>query len=156
LTVHGARLATRADLPDVVELARAAVDELTTQRGGDLWARTVGRRPPLGPGLARSIDDPAQLVVCGTLDSAVVGYAVARVDALADGSRLVTVDDLFTLPDARHVGVGEVMMELVLDWSRAEGAAGIDALALPGMRDTKNFFERFGLVARAIVVHRSL
>lgn len=154
--MHGARLATRADLSDVVELARAAVDELTAQRGGDLWARTVGRRTPLDPVLAHAIDDPAHLVVCGTLDAAVVGYAVARVDELGDGSRLVTVDDLFTLPDARQVGVGEVMMDLVLDWSRAEGAAGVDALALPGMRDTKNFFERFGLVARAIVVHRSL
>ena len=30
------------------------------------------------------------------------------------------------------------------------------AEVLPGMRDSKNFFETFGLVARAIVVHRSL
>jgi hypothetical protein len=36
------------------------------------------------------------------------------------------------------------------------GAIGIDALALPGDRATKNFFETFGLKARAIVVHRSL
>ena len=36
------------------------------------------------------------------------------------------------------------------------GAVGIDSLALPGDRETKNFFETFGLKARAIVVHRSL
>ena len=35
-------------------------------------------------------------------------------------------------------------------------AAGIDGFALPGDRETKNFFERFGLTARAILVHRSL
>jgi hypothetical protein len=29
-------------------------------------------------------------------------------------------------------------------------------VALPGMRESKNFFERFGLVARAITVHRRL
>jgi hypothetical protein len=33
---------------------------------------------------------------------------------------------------------------------------GIDAVALPGMRETKNFFEAAGLVARAIVVHKAL
>jgi hypothetical protein len=33
---------------------------------------------------------------------------------------------------------------------------GVDAIALPGNRDTKNFFETFGLVARAILVHRPL
>lgn len=38
----------------------------------------------------------------------------------------------------------------------AAGCLGIDALALPGNRETKNFFEASGLTARAIVVHRSL
>jgi hypothetical protein len=32
----------------------------------------------------------------------------------------------------------------------------VDALVLPGHREGKNFFERFGLTARAIVVHREL
>jgi hypothetical protein len=32
----------------------------------------------------------------------------------------------------------------------------VDSLALPGDRHTKNFFEAFGLVARAIVVHKTL
>ena len=37
-----------------------------------------------------------------------------------------------------------------------QGCFGVDSLALPGDRHTKNFFESFGLVARAIIVHRSL
>ena len=48
------------------------------------------------------------------------------------------------------------MMELMVSAARQAGAEGIDSLALPGDRATKNFFERFGLTARAIVVHRSL
>jgi GNAT superfamily N-acetyltransferase len=154
--VHAARPATRRDLGVLVALAEAAVGELAPVRGGDTWARTVGRRPPLEPPLSKALDDPGHLIVCGTLDGCVVGYATARVDDLDDGSRLATLDDIYVLPDARHVGVGEAMMDLVVDWAVAEGAFGIDALALPGMRDTKNFFERFGLVARAIVVHRRL
>lgn len=48
------------------------------------------------------------------------------------------------------------MMDQILAWCRVHDCIGVDALALPGHRDTKNFFESFGLVARAIVVHRSL
>ncbi|NIR35956.1 MAG: hypothetical protein GWN79_05560 [Actinobacteria bacterium] len=47
-------------------------------------------------------------------------------------------------------------MEAVLDWARTRGCEGIDSLALPGDRHTKNFFETFGLVARALRVHRAL
>ena len=121
-----------------------------------MWARTIGRRPPFEPALEASLTDPARFLACGTIDGTTVGYAAARVDDLPDGSRLAVVDDIYTLPEARGVGVGEALMDLVLDWARAEGATGVDAIALPGMRDTKNFFETFGLVARAIVVHRSL
>ena len=45
---------------------------------------------------------------------------------------------------------------MVLDWCRAAGCVGVDSLALPGNRHTKNFFETFGFKARALVVHRSL
>ena len=48
------------------------------------------------------------------------------------------------------------MMEALVAWCRAQGCFGVDSIALPGDRHTKNFFESFGLVARAIVVHRSL
>jgi hypothetical protein len=47
-------------------------------------------------------------------------------------------------------------MDAVLAWCRECGCFGVDSLALPGNRETKNFFESFGLVARAIVVHRNL
>jgi hypothetical protein len=48
------------------------------------------------------------------------------------------------------------MMEDLVAWCTAQGCFGVDSLALPGDRHTKNFFESFGLVARAIVVHRSI
>jgi GNAT superfamily N-acetyltransferase len=154
--VQAARPATASDLPELAALAAAAVAELAPERGGDIWSRTIGRRPPFEPALEASLTDPARLLLCGTVEGTTVGYAAAQVDDLADGSRLAVVEDIFTLPEARGVGVGEALMDLVIEWARAEGAVGVDALALPGMRDTKNFFETFGLVARAIVVHRKL
>ena len=89
-------------------------------------------------------------------DGTVVGYALARTDRLADGGLLGVVDDLYVDPGAREVGIGEALMDHLLDWCRAEGCFGVDSIALPGDRATKNFFESFGLVARAILVHKPL
>ena len=75
---------------------------------------------------------------------------------LDDGGRIAELQALYVLPGARGVGVGETLMKAVLAWAEASGAEGVDSVALPGDRATKNFFEQFGLKARAILVHRSL
>lgn len=98
---------------------------------------------------------PTQLWV-GTLDGASVGFAAARFVALADGRSLAAIDALYVLPEARGVGLGEALMDEILAWAVAGGAAAVDAVALPGDRVTKNFFERYGMTARAIQVHRRL
>lgn len=154
--MEAARPAGRGDLPDLVRLAAEAVDELVPQRGGALWARTIGRRPPFEEGLTAALADPDVMVLAGTVDGAVVGYAVARLDPIADGGTLVVVEDIYTEPGARAVGVGEAMLDRLVAWGTEVGAVGIDAVVLPGARQSKNFFESFGLKARAIVVHREL
>ena len=50
----------------------------------------------------------------------------------------------------------DALMTELIGWSRAHDCRGIDALVLPGMRESKNYFERFGLTARAILVHKDL
>jgi GNAT superfamily N-acetyltransferase len=154
--MEAARPAGPGDLPDLARLAGEAVAELVPQRGGEMWARTIGRRPPFEEGMAAALDDPDVLVLVGTVATSVVGYAVARLDPVADGHSLVVIEDLFTEPDARCVGVGEAMLDQVVSWGTERGAIGVDAVVLPGARETKNFFESFGLKARAIVVHRDL
>jgi len=154
--MEAVRPARPDDLPELVRLAADAVRELTPMRGGAMWARTIGRRPPYDEGLRVAIDDPDALVLTGTVHGSVVGYAVARIDHMADGETLVVIDDLFTEPEARSVGVGEAMLDAVVAWGTARGAVGVEATVLPGARETKNFFEAFGLKARALVVHRDL
>ena len=82
--------------------------------------------------------------------------AVARLAPIEGGDTIVVIDDLFTEPGARSVGVGEAMLAVIVEWGTDRGAVGIDAVVLPGARETKNFFESFGLKARALVVHRDL
>jgi GNAT superfamily N-acetyltransferase len=154
--VEGARVATTADTERLVELARDGIAELSTQKGGIVWQRHAARTEPLDEGLEADLADPATQVLVGTLDDAVVGYAVTTVEALSDETRMAVVRDLYVDPEARGVGVGACLMDAVLAWATDQGCLGVDALALPGSRATKNFFESFGLVARAIVVHRDL
>ena len=151
-----ARRATETDLARLVELHRAAVADLREERGGAMWAVREARPEPVEQALADSLADPGGCVIVGSYANAVVGYAAAHTEVLRDGSRLAVLDEIFVEPEARDVAVGEMMMEEVLGWCRELGCRGIDALALPGMRHSKNFFERFGLTARAIIVHRRL
>jgi GNAT superfamily N-acetyltransferase len=147
----GARSADRADEPALVALDAEARASLVVQRGGPL--RLLRDLAPFDAGL---LDAPDAVVVVGTIDDVVVGFAHAVAEALPGGDELAVLGGLYVDPGAREVGVGEAMMELVLGWCGDRRAIGIDAVALPGDRATKNFFERFGLTARAIVVHRSL
>ncbi|MEJ5254079.1 MAG: GNAT family N-acetyltransferase [Acidimicrobiales bacterium] len=137
-------------------LARQAIAELREQRGGEIWSVREAREEPVEDLLATALRDDQQEVFVGTIDDVIVGYAVVRVEPLRDGRRLAMIDDVYVEPDARGVGVGEALMERIIDWASSRGCSGLDAMVLPGNRDAKNFFERFGLTARAILVHRSL
>jgi len=146
---EAARPAVDGDARAVAALYAAATEELRAQRGGDLWARQQDRAA--GPRF-----DPDGGLFVGTVDDVVVGYAAVRAERLADGGRLAVVTDVYVEPGAREVGVGEALLDACLGWARERGCVGVDAVALPGMRETKNFFEAAGLVARAIVVHKPL
>jgi GNAT superfamily N-acetyltransferase len=151
-----ARSAREADVGALADLVLAAADEKRAQKGGELWWRRERRQGDPGPALRALLGSADHEVAVGTLDGTAVGYAVARRERLADGGLLGVVDDIYVDPEARAVGVGEALMDHVIAWCRAQGCFGVDSLALPGDRATKNFFESFGLVARAIVVHRPL
>ncbi len=154
--MESARPAGPDDLTTIVELARTAIAEKADTRGGAVWQRREARQEPLEEDLAAGVSEPDRLLIAGRIHEVVVGYAAAHIETLADGGRLAILTDIFTLDEARGVGVGEAMMDAVLSWAHEQDCSGVDSLALPGDRATKNFFETFGLVARAIVVHRRL
>ncbi|MEM8905609.1 MAG: GNAT family N-acetyltransferase [Actinomycetota bacterium] len=154
------KLVARVAGPDEAEviagLTTEAVDEQREARGGPVWSVRETRPAPHLESITSSLTDPDQLVVVGTIDDVIVGYGACHAEELRDGSVLGIIDDLFVLPGARGVSVGEEMMSLLVEWCRDRGCRGIDALALPGNRSTKNFFETFGFTARALVVHHRL
>ena len=154
--MEAARPATAEDVARLAQLVGEAVGEQAEARGGRIWSAREARATPAEPSLAALVEDPGALVVAGTVDGTVVGYAVAVTEELRTGERLGVVTDVYVEPGCREVGVGEALLDQVVAWCEAADCVGIDALALPGNRQTKNFFESFGFTARAIVVHRRL
>lgn len=152
-------MATEADLDELVRLALLARDELGVERGGPMWQLLHGRPDPLPATLVADLTEAESahgVVLLGTFAEAAGGYAAAHREVLGDGTSIAVVSDIFVESGFQGVGLGGALMDELIVWARSHGCRGIDALALPGMRHSKNFFERFGLTARAILVHKDL
>ena len=154
--IERAHPAQPEDLDALEHLVAEADAARREQRGGELWALTTPLPDALRSCLADALQSEGCRIVIGSIDDVPVGFAMARHVPLADGRHIAAVEGLFVTPGAREVGVGEAMMDDLMAWSEQTGCAGIDGIALPGDRANKNFFERFGLTARAILVHRDL
>ena len=156
LPAPGARPAGSADIARVAELCRKARAELAPQRGGAIMIQREARPEPVEESLTAILSDDGRRLWAGTLAEEIVGYAAARVEPLFDGRPLGVVEDLYVEPEARAVGVGECLVEVLLAWCSQRECVGVDAHALPGSRATKNFFEESGFTARLLVMHRAL
>ena len=141
------------------ELCRLALDSLQHVRGGALFTRRetgLVAEALLRPGgLDRLISDPGRRVLVGTVDEAVVGLAVGRIDAVGEVS-LGIIDGCYVEPGARGVGVGRALVDDLVAWFTSSGCRGVDVTALPGDRQTKNFLEGTGFKARLLTMHRAL
>lgn len=137
----------------MAELHRLAVRATLPERGGEVFAARETAGEPLEEWLRERASQGG--VWAGTVDESVVGYAVATVEDARGGVRLARIEALFVEQEARGVGVGAALMSAILEWSVANSCTGVDAWALPGDRNTKNFFEGSGFSARLLTMHHS-
>ncbi|MFV1990189.1 MAG: N-acetyltransferase family protein [Acidimicrobiales bacterium] len=156
MTDAAVRLATTNDLSTLVLLYDQMVAEQASARGGYVWEQT---RPPhenSSTRLADAIAAENEWVLLGTYSGVAVGFAALKLQPLRDGDVMGVVQDLFVDPQAREVGVGEVLMNRIIELCRSHNCIGVDAMVLPGNRSAKNFMESHGLKARLIQVHKDL
>jgi GNAT superfamily N-acetyltransferase len=97
------------------------------------------------------LNEPTAALFTAEIDAQPVGYAVSQLRA-----DVVVVERIFVEAGFRELGLGDAMLEALMAWGRACDAQAIEALALPGDRETKNMFERYGVKARALIVRASL
>lgn len=149
-----ARPATADDLPVLLELYRRLEDEMTALH--PMWPLTEGLAEPVEESLAGVLEDTNADLLVGEIEGIPFGFLLARVEELlpqARGEPLGSIRLVFSDPEAREVGVAEVMRENAMARLRERGITKFDAHVLPGHRLAKNFFEAGGFSARSIVMH---
>ncbi|MFV2039248.1 MAG: GNAT family N-acetyltransferase [Acidimicrobiales bacterium] len=153
--VESTRVAEISDLAGAVALLREGRADVVAARGGRLWVEREAVSEPLEGHIGEAIADERWLVQLGFIDRVPLGITLVETEKVAAGV-LAVIRELYVTPEARGVGLGALMLDSVLTWAGTRECSGLDGYALPGDRATKNFFESFGLVARGIVVHRSI
>ena len=170
-------MAAPGDLERCAALLEAARQDALTRRGGPLLL--LDACPPAGDvhATAAALDrwiaaDDDRVLLAGTFDGVVVGLGAAHVRATTESGgpadpasaadpagvadRMGVVDCCYVEAAARRVGVGGALASALVAWLTERGCAGVDVLALPGDRETKQLFESEGFSARLLVLHRPL
>ncbi len=142
--------ATDSEVLQALELeARSSLD---TFRGG---SRMGDEQALVGEGWSREVSNSEVVVFVGGVDKVVMGYLLARRGAVKTGA-IATIEQVFVTKDARNFGIGDALITSSIEWAKGESLVALDGVALPGDRETKNLYERSGLVARLITVTTDL
>lgn len=144
---------------DDIRVLTALYEQLEAEMVGlkAIWRLTDGLPEPIDAAFLAHLDAPTDNVYVGEYAGVPVGFLVWRREPLlpqAEGADTAVIRLVFTLPEARRVGVGEAMALMFLSEARGQGVELFDAIVPPGHRHAKNFFESLGFKARRIVMHR--
>jgi GNAT superfamily N-acetyltransferase len=151
-----ARPAVEADLPTLAALVADGIAETAGQRGAELWRLEWAPRPPFAASLRHRLTDPATGTLVGCFDDHVLGALLLDRRQVTGGPAIARITFVFVEPEARHIGIGEALIDAAAAWARSAGCAGLDGLALPGDRHVKNLYERSGMTARELTTYREL
>jgi GNAT superfamily N-acetyltransferase len=149
--VEAVRPAEPRDLDRCRELVTEAIAATGGHRGATLWLAGQASDELV----ARWSSDPDSSLVVGTYDEVVVAVAAGSVGTLG-GRSIGRIECFYVEPDARAVGVGQALVEHLVQWFARRGCADVDAMALPGDRSSKQLLESSGFKARLLILHRSL
>ena len=151
-----ARPAVEADLPTLATLVADGIAATADQRGAELWRLEWAPRPPLEASLRKRLNDAASGTLVGGFDDHALGVLLLDRRQIVRGPAIARITFVFVEPEARHIGIGEALIDAAATWARATGCTGLDGLALPGDRHVKNLYERSGMTARELTTFREL
>ncbi len=140
----------------LIFLRKEAISELKNKRGGEVLLNLDSFSEDSSENFSYWFDSSDHRIFTGLFGDAVVAYGVLEFSKTNDNQKIASIKEIFVLKDARSVGVGESVIHSITNEAIEHNAIGIDSFALPGDRETKNFFETQGMVARLIHVYRPL
>ena len=149
-------MASIDDLETLIFLRKEAISELRNKRGGEVLLNLDSFSEDSSENFSYWFDSSDHRIFTGLFGDAVVAYGVLEFSKTNDNQKIASIKEIFVLKDARAVGVGESVIHSITNEAIEHNAIGIDSFALPGDRETKNFFETQGMVARLIHVYRPL
>jgi putative acetyltransferase len=124
-----------ADVPDLAEIFRASIEELTaedyTETQQEAWASAAHDEDEFGARLA------GELTLVATYGGAAVGFA-----ALADNKK---IDMLYVHPAAAGQGAGALLCDAL---EKLAAGRGTKELTVDASDSARGFFEKRGFVAR--------
>ena len=116
------------DLPEVVRLLRAMLDELTTYGYRELVDDPV----PWGAFMERAERGLAAAdhhFLLAEIDGDIVGVAEARAmdsSPLRRRVRLLHIHSMYVVPEHRRAGIGQALLDAVLEWGGREGCDQVE------------------------------
>jgi len=147
---HFVRLAHQDDV-DVLQLLESnARTQLAQFRGGEQLGNELSL---IGNQWIERIRSDDWMVLVAGFDDVVLGYASVN---MTTTNKVPLIESVYVTTDARQLGLGDSLVSAAIEAGRQYGAVAIDALALPGDRETKNLFERSGLTARLLIVSKRI
>lgn len=155
MSLEGVRPAEEGDVARCAELLEEARRASEHTRGGAaLWGSTSPGERAIRSRLA----DPSCTVLVGLFTGEIVGMAAGHKPPgpTGDTGSAAVIDCCYVEEAARGVGVGTALVEVLVDQFTQWGCTGVDAVALPGDRATKQLYEHAGFKARLLTLHRRL
>lgn len=144
------RRATPDDVATIIELDATAREAVASQRGGRNWLVEHA------PANVINSDEFIEHSWVGTIDEHVVGFLRCVVAHVPQHGLVCSVERVFVTEQARELGFGDALLHQAIEYATKLGCVALEGNALPGDRETKNLYERAGIVARKIIVSRML
>jgi len=146
------RRGSESDCEILALLESEARSSLSHLRGGERLAESVKLISPNWP---LALKNAGLCIFVAGLDDVVMGFVVVRIGN-SDTGRVATIEQVFVTNDVRGLGVGDSLISASVAWAKSQNLNALDGFALPGDRETKNLYERAGMVARLITVSTDL
>ena len=135
------RTALNEDSPRIAELRESLRQTILEFRGGPLLWDERHKKPDMNN----------TTVYVADLNGYVVGFMVL---GLRDSE--IEIFEVHVDAESRGIGAGDAMMAAAFAVAQDQRVSALRAEALPGDRDTKNLFERAGLISQRLMMRKQI